>query len=94
MLRSVDHTWMGWVERKREKERENVSRIHIGGAQSILVVGGQAPKAIRSIEVYDTKNHVCKSGPELISRRCRCGVTVLNGSVYAVGGFDGTSRVR
>ena len=59
-----------------------------------MIVGGQAPKAIRNIEVYDVKNHVCKLGPELVSRRCRCGVTVLNGSVFAVGGFDGSSRVR
>ena len=74
--------------------REVVSRVRAGGPQSIVIVGGQAPKAIRNIEVYDVKNHVCKLGPVLVSRRCRCGVTVLNGSVYAVGGFDGLSRVR
>ena len=74
--------------------RQVASRVRVGGPQSIVIVGGQAPKAIRNIEVYDVKNHVCKLGPELVSRRCRCGVTVLNGSVYAVGGFDGTSRVR
>ena len=72
----------------------HISRIRIGGPQSIVVVGGQAPKAIKNIEIYDVKTHVCKVGPELVSRRCRCGLTVLNGSVYAVGGFDGTSRVR
>lgn len=72
----------------------HISRIRIGGPQSIVVVGGQAPKAIKNIEIYDVQTHACKLGPELVSRRCRCGVTVLNGSVYAVGGFDGTSRVR
>lgn len=72
----------------------HVSRVRIGGPQSVVVVGGQAPKAIKSIEIYDVKTHGCSSGPELISRRCRCGVTVLRGSIYAVGGFDGTSRVR
>jgi kelch-like protein 2/3 len=77
-----------------EEGRGNVSRVRIGGPQSILIVGGQAPKAIRNIEIYDIKTHVCKVGPDLLSRRCRCGVTVLKGSVYAVGGFDGTSRVR
>ena len=70
------------------------SRVRVGRPQSIVIVGGQAPKAIRNIEVYDVKNHLCKLGPALVSRRCRCGVTVLNGSVYAVGGFDGSSRVR
>lgn len=77
-----------------EEGRGNVSRVRIGGPQSILIVGGQAPKAIRNIEIYDIKTHMCKVGPDLVSRRCRCGVTVLKGCVYAVGGFDGTSRVR
>ena len=77
-----------------EGAQENITRVRIGGPQSILIVGGQAPKAIRNIEIFDVKTNVCKVGPELISRRCRCGVTVLRGSVYAVGGFDGTSRVR
>ena len=77
-----------------ESGRENISRVRIGGPQSILVVGGQAPKAIRNIEIYDVKTNSCRDGPELVSRRCRCGVTVLRGSVYAVGGFDGSSRVR
>lgn len=77
-----------------EGGRSSVSRVRIGGPQSILIVGGQAPKAIRNIEIYDIKTHTCKVGPELVSRRCRCGVTVLKGCVYAVGGFDGTSRVR
>ena len=94
IINALKYRLLSPSERAQQPGRENISRIRIGGAQSILVVGGQAPKAIRSIEVYDTKNHVCKTGPELISRRCRCGVTVLNGCVYAVGGFDGTSRVR
>lgn len=74
--------------------RETASRVRIGGPQSIIVVGGQAPKAIRSTEIIDSKTHRGKAGPELISRRCRCGVTVHSNSVFAVGGFDGTSRVR
>lgn len=69
-------------------------RKRIGSPQSILTIGGQAPKAIRSVEIYDISNRSCHPGPELISRRCRCGVTTLNNSVYAVGGFDGTSRIR
>ncbi len=77
-----------------EGNSESVSRVRIGGPQSILIVGGQAPKAIRNIEIYDVKTHTCKVGPDLVSRRCRCGVTVLRGSVYAVGGFDGNSRIR
>ena len=28
------------------------------------------------------------------TRRCRCGVAVVRGRVYAVGGFNGALRVR
>ena len=31
---------------------------------------------------------------EMPGRRCRCGVTVVRGRVYAVGGFNGSLRVR
>ena len=95
IINALKYRLMSPSERVALSGRQSVSRVRIGGPQSILVVGGQAPKAIRNIEIYDVKSHLCKSGPELIIRRCRCGVTVLNGSaVYAVGGFDGTSRVR
>lgn len=94
IINALKYRLMSPSERVALTGRQSVSRVRIGGPQSILVVGGQAPKAIRNIEIYDVKSHLCKAGPELIIRRCRCGVTVLNGSVYAVGGFDGTSRVR
>ena len=82
-----------------EQQRAIVSprtmpRKRIGPPQSLLVIGGQAPKAIRNVEVFDIVSNTCRQGPELLSRRCRCGVAVLDASVYAVGGFDGTSRVR
>lgn len=95
IINALKYRLMSPVERASLVEgKDNVSRVRIGGPQSILIVGGQAPKAIRNIEVYDVKTNTCKIGPELVSRRCRCGVTVLSGSVYAVGGFDGTSRIR
>lgn len=31
---------------------------------------------------------------EMETRRCRCGVAVVRGRVYAVGGFNGSLRVR
>ena len=31
---------------------------------------------------------------EMPGRRCRCGVAVVRGRVYAVGGFNGSLRVR
>ncbi len=94
IINALKYRLMSPAERASMTDSESFSRVRIGGPQSILIVGGQAPKAIRNIEIYDVKTNACRPGPELVSRRCRCGVTVLNGSVYAVGGFDGTSRVR
>ncbi|XP_039615560.1 kelch-like protein 2 isoform X2 [Polypterus senegalus] len=60
----------------------------------MVVVGGQAPKAIRSVECYDFKEEKWYQVAELPSRRCRAGVVYMSGLVYAVGGFNGSLRVR
>ncbi|XP_012272715.1 ring canal kelch homolog isoform X2 [Orussus abietinus] len=60
----------------------------------LLVVGGQAPKAIRSVECYDFTEEKWYHVSELPTRRCRAGLSVLGGRVYAVGGFNGSLRVR
>ncbi|KAF7990310.1 hypothetical protein HCN44_000115 [Aphidius gifuensis] len=60
----------------------------------LLVVGGQAPKAIRSVECYDFKEEKWYQVSELPTRRCRAGLSVLGGRIYAVGGFNGSLRVR
>lgn len=39
----------------------------------LLVVGGQAPKAIRSVECYDFKEEKWYQVSELPTRRCRAG---------------------
>lgn len=41
--------------------------------QLMVVVGGQAPKAIRSVECYDFKEERWHQVAELPSRRCRAG---------------------
>eukprot|EP00118_Oscarella_pearsei_P003985 m.16535 g.16535 ORF g.16535 m.16535 type:complete len:589 (+) comp26992_c0_seq3:152-1918(+) len=69
-------------------------RKSIGLPKIIVVIGGQAPKAIRSVEKFDFLVQKWSPAAELNSRRCRCGVAVSGGLVYAVGGFDGSSRVR
>lgn len=69
-------------------------RSPIGLPKVLLVIGGQAPKAIRSVECYDFQEERWHQLAEMPSRRCRCGVAVLNGLVYAVGGFNGSLRVR
>ncbi len=94
IIEALKYHLMSPSERASMSGRQVNSRVRIGGPQSVIIVGGQAPKAIKNIEIYDVKAHTCKVGPELVSRRCRCGVTVVNGQVFAVGGFDGTSRVR
>ena len=71
-----------------------VPRKRTGPPQYILVVGGQAPKAINHVEVFDINQRSCKLGPEMIQRRCRCGAAIIGNTVYAVGGFDGNARVR
>ncbi|XP_077000448.1 kelch-like protein 2 isoform X2 [Tamandua tetradactyla] len=62
--------------------------------QLMVVVGGQAPKAIRSVECYDFKEERWHQVAELPSRRCRAGMVYMAGLVFAVGGFNGSLRVR
>ncbi|XP_064600633.1 kelch-like protein 2 [Liolophura sinensis] len=69
-------------------------RTPIGLPKVMLVIGGQAPKAIRSVECYDFKEEKWYQLAEMPSRRCRCGVAMVNSMVYAVGGFNGSLRVR
>ncbi|XP_069052302.1 kelch-like protein 3 isoform X1 [Lepisosteus oculatus] len=60
----------------------------------MIVVGGQAPKAIRSVECYDIQEDRWYPVADLPTRRCRAGVVSMAGCVYAVGGFNGSLRVR
>uniref|UniRef100_A0A0A9YYK4 Kelch-like protein diablo n=2 Tax=Lygus hesperus TaxID=30085 RepID=A0A0A9YYK4_LYGHE len=69
-------------------------RQPIGVPKIMLVVGGQAPKAIRSVECYDFTLETWSTVAEMPGRRCRAGLVVLSGKVYAVGGFNGSLRVR
>lgn len=43
----------------------------------LLVLGGQAPKAIKSVEVYDYKDERWYQVSEMLNRRCRCGELIL-----------------
>nr|CAH7714328.1 unnamed protein product [Callosobruchus chinensis] len=69
-------------------------RQPIGLPKVLLVVGGQAPKAIRSVESFDFKEERWFQVAEMPTRRCRAGLAVLAGKVYAVGGFNGSLRVK
>jgi kelch-like protein 2/3 len=69
-------------------------RQPIGLPKVLLVVGGQAPKAIRCVESYDFKEERWRLLTDMPTRRCRAGIAVLHGKVYAVGGFNGSLRVK
>jgi len=42
----------------------------------MLVIGGQAPKAIRSVELYDFKSEKWSLVADMPSRRCRSGLSL------------------
>jgi len=65
-----------------------------GMPKSLYVVGGQAPKAIRSVECYNFKEDKWRHVTKMSARRCRAGVAVYQGCIWAVGGFNGQLRVR
>lgn len=65
-----------------------------GRPKVLYVVGGQAPKAIRSVECYDVQGERWYNSIDMNLRRCRAGVAVCKGIIYAVGGFNGALRVR
>lgn len=72
--------------------RERIPRIP---QNCLIVVGGQAPKAIRKCEYFDFPSNKWIEFPcDLPTRRCRSGIAVLNNSIYAIGGFNGSARVR
>uniref|UniRef100_A0A3Q2QIZ7 Kelch like family member 2 n=1 Tax=Fundulus heteroclitus TaxID=8078 RepID=A0A3Q2QIZ7_FUNHE len=69
-------------------------RTPVSCPKVMVVVGGQAPKAIRSVECFDFEEQRWYQVAELPTRRCRAGVVYTGGCVYAVGGFNGSLRVR
>ena len=69
-------------------------RQPIGLPKVLLAIGGQAPKAVRSVECYSFKEDRWVHLSDMPVRRCRCGVASVRGLVYAVGGFNGSLRVR
>ena len=58
-------------------------RLPIGKPKILLAIGGQAPKAIRSVEGYDFKEDKWVNISEMPNRRCRCGVAVVKGKSIA-----------
>lgn len=57
--------------RNLTKTTRMIPRQAIGVPKILLVIGGQAPKAIRSVECYDLREEKWYQAAELPSRRCR-----------------------
>lgn len=53
------------------KTPRTVPRKPVGLPKILLVIGGQAPKAIRSVECYDLREEKWYQAAEMMSRRCR-----------------------
>ncbi|XP_072262944.1 kelch-like protein 2 [Pyxicephalus adspersus] len=60
------------IKSARTRQRTPVSLPKL-----MVVVGGQAPKAIRSVECYDFKEEQWHQVAELPSRRCRSGLMIM-----------------
>ncbi|ELW72180.1 Kelch-like protein 2 [Tupaia chinensis] len=94
---------IAWVNHDKDVRQEFMARLmeHVRLpllpreylVQLMVVVGGQAPKAIRSVECYDFKEERWHQVAELPSRRCRAGVCAVNGLLYVVGGDDGSCNL-
>lgn len=70
-------------------------RRPISSPKVLMVFGGQAPKAIKSVETFDMREEKwCTTSTEMPSRRCRAGIAFLLDKIFCIGGFNGAIRVR
>ncbi|TGZ51790.1 hypothetical protein CRM22_010718 [Opisthorchis felineus] len=146
LIEALSYHLLSWEQKLLVNSERAKPRTPIGLPKILIVVGGQAPKAVRSVEYFEFRTGLWRSGmvdpataqssPALVdtqlhggssppqpsstpsssstlvfsaltgaslppstiadlpSRRCRCGVAVVGGLVYVVGGFNGALRVR
>lgn len=65
------HLLKGDIKANTFKTPRTTPRQPIGIPKILLVIGGQAPKAIRSVECYDLREERWFQAAEMPSRRCR-----------------------
>uniref|UniRef100_A0A8V0Y2A6 Kelch like family member 2 n=1 Tax=Gallus gallus TaxID=9031 RepID=A0A8V0Y2A6_CHICK len=94
LIEAMKYHLLPTEQRALMKSTRTKLRTPVSLPKLMMVVGGQAPKAIRSVECYDFKEERWHQVAELPSRRCRAGMVYMGGMVYAVGGFNGSLRVR
>ncbi|GAA29188.2 kelch-like protein 3 [Clonorchis sinensis] len=98
LIEALSYHLLSWEQKLLVNSERAKPRTPIGLPKILIVVGGQAPKAVRSVEYFEFRTGHWSLPPSTIadlpSRRCRCGVAVVGGLVYVVGGFNGALRVR
>ena len=58
----------------------------------MYAVGGfNGSLRVRTVDVYDPMKDIWSSVASMEARRSTLGAAILNGNIYAVGGFDGSS---
>ena len=63
------------------------------GDGQLYAVGGCNEAQLSSVERYDSKKHCWRKVTSMGSKRQNVGVAVYGGCLYAVGGYDGSSRL-
>ncbi|EFO86250.1 CRE-KEL-1 protein [Caenorhabditis remanei] len=95
--RQSDMSYLSSEDRNPREEVNRkwfIAREPMPESQHIMVVGGQAPKAITNVDLFDPDSQLWSSCASLPQRRCRSGVSMCNGYVYTTGGFNGAQRVK
>lgn len=69
-------------------------RVSLGFPRTMLIFGGQAPKATSKVESYDFRLQKWKTMKEMPIKRSRAGCIVHEDMIYLIGGFNGQSRTR
>ena len=60
-------------------------RVQLGLPQHLLIVGGQGPKPVATIDAYEFRSHEWLKYPELAKPRCRAG---YNDDIYIIPNFN------
>ncbi|CAP23503.1 LOW QUALITY PROTEIN: Protein CBR-KEL-1, partial [Caenorhabditis briggsae] len=98
IIEGIHQLKLGCSSSSNDREEMNrkwfVAREPMPESQHIMIVGGQAPKAITNVDLFDPDSQLWSSCAPLPQRRCRSGVTMCNGFVYTTGGFNGAQRVK
>ncbi|CAF0712878.1 unnamed protein product [Brachionus calyciflorus] len=69
-------------------------RVALGLPKLMYIFGGQAPKAIAKIDIYDFRSQEWIKCNDMPTKRCRSGVAYFDQKIFIVGGFNGQTRVR